>query len=91
MDAADGKSVLLAEGVKSFEFAPGRSDLLLVTWVRRDMSALDLAVLRGTQLVAVDKAALAGSAQFLGASAQQVAYVVADPKRAGVYLADLPK
>jgi hypothetical protein len=91
VEDAGAKSIVLAEGVKSFEFAAGRSDLLLITWVRRDMSALDLAVLRGTQLVAVDKAALAGSAQFLGPGAQQVAFVVADPKRAGVYLAELPK
>ncbi len=80
----------IAEGVKSFEFAPGRSDRLLVTWARKDRAALDLAVWDRGKLSAVDTVALPGSAQFVGGDPTRVAYVVVDPKRAGVYVASVP-
>jgi len=81
----------IAGGVKSFEFdrtTPGR---LLVTWARRDMLALDLAVWDGRKLLPVDTAALPGSAQLLPPDGRRVAYVVIDPKRAGVYVAEVTK
>ncbi|HEU4381924.1 MAG TPA: hypothetical protein VFR85_00370 [Anaeromyxobacteraceae bacterium] len=81
----------LAEGVKSFEFDRRRPERLLVTWARRDLVALDLAVWEQGKLVAVDRGALPGSAAFLGPDGSRLAYVVADPKRAGVYVAELPR
>ncbi len=81
----------LAEGVKSFEFDRRRPGRLLVTWARKDLMALDLAVWENGKLVSVDRAALPGSAAFLPPDGWRVAYVVADPKRAGVYLAELPR
>lgn len=81
----------LAEGVKSFEFDRRRPDRLLVTWARKDLVALDLAVWEQGKLVAVDRAALPGSAAFLPPDGSRLAYVVADPKRAGVYVAELPR
>ena len=81
----------IAGGVKSFEFdrwTPGR---LLVTWARRDMVALDLAVWDGRRLVSVDTAALPGSAQLLPPDGRRVTYAVIDPKRAGVYVAEVGK
>jgi hypothetical protein len=53
--------------------------------------ALDLAVWENGKLVSVDRSALPGSAAFLPPDGSRVAYVVADPKRAGVYLAELPR
>lgn len=81
----------LAEGVKSFEFDRRRPGRLLVTWARKDLVALDLAVWEQGKLTAVDQAALPGSAAFLAPDGSRLAYVVADPKRAGVYVADLPR
>lgn len=81
----------LAEGVKSFEFDRRRPGRLLVTWARQDLLALDLAVWDQGKLVAVDRSALAGSAAFLPPDGSRLAYIVADPKRAGVYVADLPR
>lgn len=81
---------LVAEGVKSFEYAPGRPDRLLVAWARKDRVALDLALWEAGKLIAIDTYALPGSAQFLGGDARRVAYAVVDPKRSGVYVADLP-
>jgi len=81
----------VADGVKSFEFdrrTPGR---LLLTWARKDSVALDLAVLESGKLTAVDQAALPGSAAFLAPDSRRLAYVVADPRRAGVYVAELPR
>ncbi|GEJ56214.1 TolB family protein [Anaeromyxobacter diazotrophicus] len=93
--AADGgtapaKGELVAEGVKSFEFAPGRPDRLLVAWARKDRVALDLAVWEAGKLTAVDTYALPGSVQFLGSDARRLGYAVVDPKRPGVYVAELP-
>ncbi len=81
---------LVAEGVKSFEYAPGLPDRLLVAWARKDRVALDLALWEAGKLVAVDTYALPGSVQFLGGDAHRLAYAVLDPKRPGVYVADLP-
>ena len=80
---------LVAEGVKSFEYAPGAPDRLLVSWARKDRVALDLALWEGGKLTAVDTYALPGSIQFLGGDARRLAYAVVDPKRSGVYVADL--
>jgi len=55
------------------------------------MLALDLGILEKGRVVAVDQAALPGSAVFLGPDSSRLAYVVADPKRAGVYVAKLPR
>ncbi len=81
----------VADGVKSFEFDRRNPGRLLLTWARKDSVTLDLAVLDGGKLTAVDQAALPGSAAFLAPDSRRVAYVVADPKRAGVYVADLPR
>jgi hypothetical protein len=76
--------------VKSFDFDRRRGGRLLVTWARKDLQALDLAVWEEGKLVPVDSAALPGSARFLGPDARRMAYVIADPKRAGVYVAEIP-
>jgi hypothetical protein len=89
--APGGAHERLAEGVKSFEFDRRRPGRLLVTWARKDLMALDLAVWENGKLVSVDRSALPGSAAFLPPDGSRVAYVVADPKRAGVYLAELPR
>jgi dipeptidyl aminopeptidase/acylaminoacyl peptidase len=81
----------IAGGVKSFEFdrwTPGR---LLVTWARRDMLALDLAVWDGRKLLSIDTAALPGSAQLLPPDGRRVTYAVIDPRRAGIYVAEVPR
>ncbi len=80
----------LAEGVKSFEFAPGRPDRLLVSWARKDRVALDLAVWDGGKLTSVDSYALPGTAQFVGGDAHRLAYVLVHPRRRGVYVAEVP-
>jgi hypothetical protein len=81
----------IAEGVKSFEFDPRDPGRLLVTWQRKDMVALDVAVWQGGKLTSVDTAVLPGSARFLGPDSRRLAYVVAAPKRQGVYVAELPR
>ncbi|HET8541946.1 MAG TPA: hypothetical protein VFL83_18860 [Anaeromyxobacter sp.] len=81
----------IAEGVKSFEFDPRDPGRLLVTWQRKDMVALDVAVWERGGLTSVDTAVLPGSARFLGPDSRRVAYVVAHPKRQGVYVAELPR
>jgi hypothetical protein len=81
----------IAEGVKSFEFDPRDPGRLLVTWQRKDMVALDVAVWERGKLTSVDTAVLPGSARFLGPDSRRVAYVVAQPKRQGVYVAELPR
>jgi hypothetical protein len=81
----------IADGVKSFEFDPRDPGRLLVTWQRKDMVALDVAVWEGGKLTAIDTAVLPGSARFLGPDSRRVAYVVAHPKRLGVYVAELPR
>jgi hypothetical protein len=75
--------------VKSFEFDPRDPRRLLVTWQRKDMVALDVAVWEGGKLTSVDTAVLPGSARFLGPDSRRIAYVVAAPKRQGVYVAEL--
>lgn len=81
----------IADGVKSFEFDPRDPGRLLVTWQRKDLVALDLGVWQGGKLVAVDTAAVPGSARFLGPDSRRLAYAVAHPKRQGVYVAELPR
>jgi hypothetical protein len=81
----------VAQGVKSFEFDPRDPGRLLVGWQRMDMVALDVGVWEGGRLTRVDAAVLPGSARFLGPDSRRVAYVVAHPKRAGVYVAELPR
>jgi hypothetical protein len=80
----------LAEGVKSFQYAPGRPGRLLVTWARRDRVALDLAFWEGGKLTAIDNYALPGSAQFLGGDPTRLAYAVVQPRRQGVYVVAVP-
>ena len=80
----------VGEGVKCFDFAPGRPDRLLVSWARKDRVALDLALWEGGNLSAIDTYALPGSAQFLGGDPRWIAYAVIDPKRQGVYVAEVP-
>ena len=80
----------VGEGVKSFDFAPGRPGRLLVSWARKDRVALDLALWEGGKLSAIDTYALPGSAQFLGGDPVRIAYAVIDPKRQGVYVAEVP-
>jgi len=81
----------IADGVKSFEFDGRGQERLLLAWSRQDRVALDLAVWEGGKRIAVDESALPGSAFFLGPDSRRVAYVVNDPKRAGVYLAAIPR
>ncbi len=80
----------IAEGAKSFEFAPGSPERLLVTWSRKDRVALDVAIWQEGKLGAVDTSALPGSIRFLGASRSRLAWIGNDPKRPGVYVADVP-
>jgi hypothetical protein len=88
--AAAPKPERIAEGMKSFEFAPGAPDRLLVSWARKDRVALDLAVWDGGKLTAVDTYVRPGTAHFVGGDARRLAYAVLDPKRQGVYLAEVP-
>ena len=77
--------------MKSFEFDPRDPERLLLTWQRMDMVALDVAVFDRGRTTAVDTAVLPGTARFLGPDSRRVAYAVAHPKRAGVYVAELPR
>ncbi len=81
----------VAQGVKSFEFDPRDPGRLLVTWQRMDMVALDVAVWKDGMLTPVDTAVLPGSARFLGPDSRRIAYVVAHPRRQGVYVAELSR
>lgn len=81
----------IAKGVKSFEFDPRDPERLLLTWQRMDLVALDVAVFDRGRTTAVDTAVLPGTARFLGPDSRRVAYAVAHPKRAGVYVAELPR
>ena len=86
----DGKPELVAEGVKSFEFDPRDPARLLLGWQRMDLVALDIGVWKDGRRVAVDTAVLPGSARFLGPDSRRVVYAVVHPKRAGVYVAEVP-
>lgn len=88
--APDEKPRRLAEGIKSFELDPHRPERLLVTWSRKDLVALDLAVLQDGKLTALGRTARPGSAQFLGPDSRRLAYISADPKQAGVYVVEVP-
>jgi dipeptidyl aminopeptidase/acylaminoacyl peptidase len=88
--AEPGKTRRVAEGLKSFEWDPRRPTRLLLGWSREDRVALDLAVWEAGVLTAVDRSALPGSASFLAGSGR-IAYAVNDPKRQGLYLAELPR
>ena len=91
VEAAPGAAAEeLAKGIKSFEFDPRDPGRLLVTWQRADLVALDLATWQAGKLLAVDQGALAGSIRFLGPDSRRLAYAVVQPRRAGIYLADLP-
>ena len=81
----------IAQGAKSFDFDPRDPGRLLVGFQRMDMVALDVAVWEGGRLVAVDRAVEPGTAQFLPPDSRRLAYVVVQPKRAGVYVAELPR
>jgi hypothetical protein len=81
----------IADGVKSFEWdrrVPGR---LLLGWSREDRVALDIAVWDQGRLTAVDRSAVPGTAFFLPPDSRRVAYAVNEPKRQGVYVAELPR
>ena len=80
----------IARGVKSFEFDPRDPARLLLTWQRPDLVALDFGVWRDGKLTTVDRGALPGSIRFLGPDSRRVAFAVVQPKRAGVYVAELP-
>ena len=89
-DQPQPASERIADGVKSWSYAPGRPGRLLVAWSRTDRVALDLALWEGGKLTALDTMVLPGSAAFVGGDARRVAWAVMDPKRAGAYLADVP-
>jgi hypothetical protein len=88
--AGSGVPERVAEGVKSFEYAPGRPHRLLVSWARRDRVALDLALWEGGRLAALDTLVRPGTAAFLGGDPRRLAWAVLDPKRQGVWVADVP-
>jgi hypothetical protein len=87
--AAEAKPELVAPGVKSFEFDPRDPARLLLTWQRADLVALDFGIWKDGKVDQVDKGALPGSIRFLGPDSGRVAFAVVQPKRSGVYLADL--
>ncbi|MFT3915428.1 MAG: hypothetical protein QM704_15295 [Anaeromyxobacteraceae bacterium] len=80
---------VLAQGLKSFEFDARDPDRLLLGWQRMDRAALDVGVLEHGKLVRVDTLVQPGTAMLLGPDSRRLAYVVVDPKRAGVWVADL--
>ena len=81
----------IAAGVKSFEFDPRDPGRLLVGWQRMDLVALDIGVWEQGKVTSIDTAVLPGSARFLGPDSRRVAYIVAHAKRAGVYVAEVPR
>ncbi len=89
--APGAKPEVIAQGVKSFEFDPRDPGRLLVGWQRMDMVALDIGVWEQGKMTSIDTAVLPGSARFLGPDSRRVAYIVAHAKRAGVYVAELPR
>ena len=88
--APGGAPERVADGVKSFEFDRSQPGRLLLGYARKDLPALDLSVWREGKLAAVDQVVLPGSALFLPPDGRRVAYVGVDPKRAGVYVAEVP-
>lgn len=84
----DGKPELIAPGMKSFEFDPRDPSRLLIGWQRSDRQALDIGLFGAGGLVRLDQSVLPGSARFLGPDSRRVGYVVNDPKRAGIYVAE---
>ncbi|HET9599609.1 MAG TPA: hypothetical protein VFP65_28805, partial [Anaeromyxobacteraceae bacterium] len=88
--AGSGAPERVAEGVKSFEYAPGRPDRLLVSWARKDRVALDLALWEGGRLTALDTLVRPGTASFLGRDPRRLAWAVLDPRRQGVWVAEVP-
>ncbi len=88
--AAGAAPEQIAPGVKSFEFDPRDAARLLITWQRADLVALDFGVWRDGALARVDGGALPGSVRFLGPDSRRVAFAVVQPKRSGVYVAELP-
>jgi hypothetical protein len=89
--APGAKPEPVAQGVKSFEFDPHDPGRLLLGWQRMDMVALDIGLWQDGKLTRVDSAVLPGTARFLGPDSRRIAYVVAHPKRAGVYVAEAPR
>jgi hypothetical protein len=55
-----------------------------------DAPALDLALWQDGRLTALDEKVLPGSARFLPPDGRRIAWVVVEPRRAGVYVADVP-
>ncbi len=88
--ADPAKARKIADGVKSFEFDRERPGRLLLGWSRQDRVALELAVWEAGKLTPVDSSAVPGSAAFLAPGGRRLAWAVNDPKRPGVYVADLP-
>ncbi|MFO0584489.1 MAG: hypothetical protein U0229_19645 [Anaeromyxobacter sp.] len=80
---------VLAQGLKSFEFDVRDPDRLLLGWQRMDRAALDVGVLEHGKLVRIDTMVQPGTAMLLGPDSRRVAYVVVDPKRAGVWVTDV--
>jgi hypothetical protein len=80
----------IAAGVKSFDFDRARPGRILLGYARMDAPALDLALWQEGRLTALDEKVLPGSARFLPPDGRRVAWVVVEPKRAGVYVADAP-
>lgn len=89
--APAAKPELIAQGVKSFEYAPRAPGRLLLTWSRLDRDARDVGVWEAGRLVKVDTYVLPGSAKFLGPDARSLGYVVVHQKRPGVYVAQVPE
>jgi hypothetical protein len=81
----------VADGVKSFEWDRRGSGRVLLGWSRQDRVALDIAVLEEGRLTAVDRSVVPGTAFFLAPDSRRLAYAVNDPKRLGVYVAQLPR
>jgi WD40-like Beta Propeller Repeat len=89
--APGAKPEAIAPGVKSFEFDPRDPGRLLVTWQRTETTALDVGVWQAGKLTSIDTWVSPGSARFLGPDSRRVAYLVAHPKRPGLYVAELPR
>lgn len=89
--APGAKAEAIAAGLKSFEFDPRDPGRLLVTWQRMDMVALDVGVWDAGKLTSIDTYVAPGSARFLGPDSRRVAYVVIQPKRQGLFVAEVPR